>query len=159
MSASQKVVIKNAALAPFQAIDATIELVPTDEAFVDQLLLDGGDRANDAGILGREEAHRPEHQQAGVEQLRPVGLREGVELDIEAFVTHLGMNPVPQLCPVGDVGCSGKKWCSCASRTARSKATQAMTFEWVKWRRGPRTSQIPSSGSSQTSSRWRQDGQ
>ncbi len=21
--------------------------------------------------------------------------------DIEAFVTHLGMNPVPQLCPVG----------------------------------------------------------
>ena len=26
-------------------------------------------------------------------------------------------------------------------------ATQAMTLEWVKCRRGPRTSQIPSSGS------------
>ena len=30
--------------------------------------------------------------------------------------------------------------------TARSNATQAITFEWVKCRRGPRTSQIPSSG-------------
>ena len=29
---------------------------------------------------------------------------------------------------------------------ARSKATQAMTFEWVKWRGWPRISQIPSSG-------------
>ena len=30
---------------------------------------------------------------------------------------------------------------------ARSTATQAMTLEWVKCRRGPRTSQMPSSGS------------
>ena len=36
-------------------------------------------------------------------------------------------------------------------RTARSTATQAMTLEWVKCRRGPRTSQMPSSGSSQLS--------
>ncbi len=35
-------------------------------------------------------------------------------------------------------------------RTARSNATQAITFEWVKWRRGPRTSQMPLSGSSPT---------
>src|SRR5436190_16628111 len=32
--------------------------------------------------------------------------------------------------------------------TARSAATQAMTLEWVKCRRGPRTSQMPSSGRS-----------
>ena len=36
---------------------------------------------------------------------------------------------------------------------ARSMATQAMTLEWVKWRRGPRTSQMPSSGSRQPVSR------
>jgi hypothetical protein len=36
---------------------------------------------------------------------------------------------------------------------ARSIATQAMTFEWVKCRLGPRTSQIPSSGSRQPDSR------
>ena len=37
-------------------------------------------------------------------------------------------------------------------RTARSKATQAITFECVKWRSGPRTSQIPASGWRQPSS-------
>ena len=40
--------------------------------------------------------------------------------------------------------------CSSTIRTPRSNATHAITFEWVKWRRGPRTSQIPSSGSRQT---------
>ena len=35
---------------------------------------------------------------------------------------------------------------------ARSTATQAITLEWVKWRRGPRTSQMPSSGSFQPDS-------
>ncbi len=34
-------------------------------------------------------------------------------------------------------------------RTPRSTATQAMTLECVKCRRGPRTSHNPSSGSSQ----------
>ena len=43
--------------------------------------------------------------------------------------------------------------CSSTIRTARSNATHAITFECVKWRRGPRTSQIPSSGSRQTASR------
>ncbi len=37
--------------------------------------------------------------------------------------------------------------------TARSNATQAITFEWVKCCRGPRTSQIPSSGCFHASSR------
>ena len=35
--------------------------------------------------------------------------------------------------------------------TARSKATQTITREWVKWRSGPRISQSPLSGSSQCS--------
>ena len=38
-------------------------------------------------------------------------------------------------------------------RTARSNATHASTFECVKWRRGPRTSQMPSSGWSHAPSR------
>ena len=38
--------------------------------------------------------------------------------------------------------------------TARSTATHAMTRECVKARRGPRTSQIPSSGSCQTDSTY-----
>ncbi len=37
--------------------------------------------------------------------------------------------------------------------TSRSKATQAMTLEWVKCRRPPRTSQMPSSGRCQAFSR------
>ena len=36
---------------------------------------------------------------------------------------------------------------------ARSSATQAITLEWVKCRRGPRISQMPSSGSRQFDSR------
>ena len=36
---------------------------------------------------------------------------------------------------------------------ARSNATHAITFDWVKWRCGPRISQMPSSGSCQTRSR------
>ena len=46
---------------------------------------------------------------------------------------------------------------SSCERTARSNATHAITFEWVKWRSGPRTSQMPVSccrhpSSSQSSS-------
>ena len=41
-------------------------------------------------------------------------------------------------------------WCS-AARTARSTAAQAITFECVKCRGSPRTSQIPRSGSRQCS--------
>ena len=37
--------------------------------------------------------------------------------------------------------------CSSTVRTARSNATHAITFEWTKWRRPPRISQMPSSGS------------
>jgi hypothetical protein len=59
-------------LAAFQAIDAAIELIPTGEALVDQLLLDRGDCTSDAGIVRGEKTHRREHQQAGVKQLRPV---------------------------------------------------------------------------------------
>ena len=40
-----------------------------------------------------------------------------------------------------------------ASLMTRSKATQAITFEWTKCRRGPRISQIPSSGRCQFDSR------
>jgi hypothetical protein len=39
-------------------------------------------------------------------------------------------------------------YCS-ASRTAQSNTTQAITLEYVKWRCGPRASQMPSSGSRQ----------
>ena len=38
------------------------------------------------------------------------------------------------------------------ARTARSNATHAITFEWVKCRYGPRTSQMPASGWRQPSS-------
>ena len=37
-------------------------------------------------------------------------------------------------------------------RSARSNATQAITFEWVKCRSGPRTSQMPASVLRQPSS-------
>jgi hypothetical protein len=58
------------------------------------------DRAHDAGIVGWEETHGSEHQQAGVEQRGSVVLGEGVDVLVEAFVTDLGMDPIPQLRPV-----------------------------------------------------------
>src|SRR5439155_1403479 len=45
------------------------------------------------------------------------------------------------------------RWYRVADLIARSTATQAMTLEWVKCRRSPRTSQIPLSGCSQLFSR------
>ncbi|KOT46772.1 hypothetical protein ADK41_00825 [Streptomyces caelestis] len=38
-------------------------------------------------------------------------------------------------------------WLASVNRTARSRAAQTMILEWTKCRRGPRISQIPSSGS------------
>jgi hypothetical protein len=38
---------------------------------------------HDAGIVGGEKTHRRQHQQAGVEQLRPVVLSEGVRAFVD----------------------------------------------------------------------------
>ena len=79
--------------------------------------------------------------------LRAVGLDERAELVVEAALEHLGVDLVPHATPPLD-----RRPRARAPRPAaapRSNATHAITFECVKWRRGPRTSQIPSSGSRQ----------
>ena len=78
---------------------------------------------------------------------RAVRLRERAELGVEALAAHLGVDLVAQRAPAVDRALRARAPRSL--RTARSNATQAITFEWAKWRRGPRTSQMPSSGSRQ----------
>ena len=97
------------------------------------------------GSLGRQEADQRDHQQAGVELLRPVRLDERARAR--------GRSPRGR--PASWISSrsarqrsTGPSRPNCSTvLMARSKATQAITFEWVKCRRGPRTSQIPSSGS------------
>ena len=103
------------------------------------------DRADDARIVGRQKADQGQQQQARVERAsthRPG--RSCPARDRTPWRRRRRWMPVAQPCanarprpPVPS--------CS-AILTARSKATQAITLEWVKCCGGPRTSQMPSSG-------------
>ena len=55
-----------------------------DEAVVHELALDRLDGAEHPRVVGGQEADERDHQQAGVESLRAVGLHEGVALGVEA---------------------------------------------------------------------------
>ena len=90
------------ALGPFQAVDVLVGvgLVSTDEAVGDEPLLDRLDGADDARVIGRQEADRCEHEQARVEQLRAVVLGERVELRVEALLADLRVDFVAQLPPM-----------------------------------------------------------
>ena len=85
-------------------------------------------------------------------RLRAVVLDERAQLLVAALLEHLGRGSrrgtrrQRSAAPL-------RPNCSTAL-TPRSNATHAITFEWTKWRRGPRTSQIPSSGSRQRRSRF-----
>ena len=101
-------------------------------------------------VAGRKPDER-DHQRAGVECLRAVVLREAC----------CDRRRSPARRPPGGSrrarrasGRPGPSSPNCSTAfTARSNATHAITFEWVKSRRSPRTSQMPSSGSFQAASR------
>ena len=134
------------ALPAAQAVDLTGVHGPVaeDEVALHQLPLDRLDRPPDPGVAGRQEADQRDHQQAGVELVRAVVLGEGPLLGVEALVADLVVDLL-RIALHRSTGPS-EPYCSMVLM-ARSMATHAMTFEWVKCRRGPRTSQIPSSGS------------
>ena len=119
------------------------------EAVLGEPPLDGLDGGAHPLVGGGQEAHERDHEEAGVERVGPVVLREGPDLCVVALGAHLLVDAVAQLAPLVERGRPAPN--SSMVRTARSTATQAMTLEWVKCRRGPRTSQMPSSGSSQWS--------
>ena len=78
-------------------------------------------------------------------------LDEGVPLAVEPLAADLRVDRLARGAPAVERALQAED-CS-ALATARSKATQAITLEWTNCRRGPRTSQMPSSGSRQMRSR------
>ena len=102
-------------------------VVPHDEAVGDEPLLDRRDGAEDARVVGRQEAGRGDQQQAGVELLRAIGDDEAVELGVEALGADIGMDHLAQRPPRPRPGRRGR--IPAIMRTPRSKATQAITFE------------------------------
>ena len=137
------------ALVPGEPVDGpgVRGAVAQHEPVLGQLPLDGLDGGAHAVVGGGKEAHQRDHEQAGVEGVGAVVLREGPDVGVVALGAHLVVDAVAQRRASDRAGPSRPK--SSMVRTARSTATQAMTLEWVKCRRGPRTSQMPSSGSSQ----------
>ena len=106
----------------------------------------GVDGAGDARVGRGQEADERHHQQRGVELLRAVGLGERVALGVEALRAAprawISSRHAPPPVDRARRGRTPRRPC-----TARSNATHAITFECVKCWRGPRTSQMPSSGS------------
>ena len=99
------------------------------------------------GRPGREEADERDQEQARVEPVGAVVLDERAELGVEAVLEHVRRGSASRVAAHRSSGPSRPSFS--IAFTARSNATQHMTFECVKWRRGPRTSQMPSSGSRQ----------
>ena len=99
-----------------------------------------------ARIVAGEEAHERDHQHRSVELTATEALRERADLRVEALRAYLGVDLVAQRAPVVD---RARRSPACSTiAIARSNATQHNTLEWVKCRAPPRTSQMPSSGSS-----------
>jgi hypothetical protein len=59
-------------------------IVPQHKPVAHQVPLDRGQRAADARIFRRQETHRRQQQDAGVEHLRTVRLDEGIQFGIES---------------------------------------------------------------------------
>ena len=154
LSTSQNVVSRNVPSPGGKTVDRVVVggRVALHEPVDHQLALDGLDGADDPRIGRRQEADAGEHEQAGVELVGAVVLHEAVLLRVEALLADLGLDLVGDLAPAIDRHARCGRCCS-AIFTARSNATHAITFDCVKWRCGPRISQMPSSGSCQTRSR------
>ena len=92
------------------------------------------------GSSGGQEADQGSISRLASSWLGAVVLGEASSRSFEPLVAHVGVDLVASCASGRPVrpGRTPRPIC-----TARSKATQAMTFEWVKWRRGPRTSQMP----------------
>ena len=99
---------------------------------------------------GRKPTMR-DQQQARIQRRRAIGLDERVRRGIEALARRPRRGSRRECAAIARAAPARPN--SSAERTARSNATHAMTLEWVKCLRPPRTSQMPSSGWSQIFSR------
>src|SRR5689334_5541835 len=94
---------KEHALAGRQAVDCVLVCpIAEYESFMEQLPLDRLDRAADARVGGGEEPYERQQQEAGIELLRPVRLRERAELGVEATLADVPVDLAPGLTPVVD---------------------------------------------------------
>jgi len=118
---------------------------------VDEMCLDGFDRTCYPRIIGRKKTDQGHHKQAGVQMFASVVLNKRVHVRIEAFPANLLMNGIAKFFPSGDLGIEPSL--SCRLYQAVATATQAIILECTKCLRGPRISQIPSSGCSHPVSR------
>ena len=143
-SASQKLHGRNAPSSGREPVHLSLlGPVAEHEAVVDQLALDGLHRRHHPRVLRRQEADLGDEEQARVERIAPVELGEAPPRRVPALLADVGVDPVAHRAPAVDRALEPELL---HHFTVRSSATQHITLEWVKWRRGPRTSQMPSSG-------------
>src|SRR4249919_258203 len=92
---------KELALAAGQAVVGDVGRVARDEAIVAELAADRVDGTREPVVGRLEQADQPDHQRAGVQRRRAVGLREGVALRVvgplEDLIVDLGPD-LPQRC-------------------------------------------------------------
>src|SRR6266498_2012219 len=100
------------------------------------------------GPAGAMNLHKGDEQQGGVEHVGAVVLDERPAGGVPAALHYLVVDAVADRAPAG-MSAGRPRWR--ATRIARSTATQLISREYVKSRRPPRVSQIPSSGWSQWS--------
>ena len=126
--------------------------VPQHEPVDHQLPLDGLDRADDPRVASGG-GTRPGPASAGSSR---ADRRRSTARSCSSSRRSPSRRPRPspgrRACATGRSGDRSRPIFS-AIFAARSNATQAMTFDWVKCRCGPRISQMPSSGCCQTRSR------
>src|SRR5262245_53134994 len=95
---------------------------PIEEEFI----LDCPKRSLDPWVACWKETHERDHQQAGIEPLRAVGLHKAVKIAVETALTDFGMIRLA----ISRQRCGGSSNSPAASSfAARSNATQAITFE------------------------------
>ena len=112
-----------------------------------QVLLDRRDGAQHPLVVAGQEADEGDVEQARVDLAGVVVLGEGVPRGVVPALEHL--RAAPRSRSVRQRSTSPSRPCCSTAFTARSKATQTITREWVKCRSGPRISQMPLSGWSQ----------
>ena len=85
-----------------EAVDPGLGAVAQHEPVTQQVVLDGSDRAQHAGVVAGDESDRAERQQRRVDLGRVVVLHEGVALGVVALAQHLVAHLLAQLAPALD---------------------------------------------------------
>jgi hypothetical protein len=149
-SESQEAAGQKDPFAAANSVAALFGIVAQQKSAPAQLGLNGIDRADDRRVLGWQKSDPRDQQQRCIQCISAVRLRECVSLGVLAVAADVIMDVVAQTRHL-----STGPWSRCCStaRTPRSSPAHAITLEWTKWRRFPRSSHRRLSGSSQWLSR------